>query len=103
VLEKHGVELIGASARAIAIAEDRKQFGEAMERLRLGVAKGGIANTFDEADRAARDDGLSRRSCGRRSRSAERAGIAYNREEFEDIVRAGSPSRRRARSSSSAR
>ena len=39
VLEKHGVELIGASARAIAIAEDRKQFGEAMERIGLGVAK----------------------------------------------------------------
>src|SRR5436190_22453752 len=49
VLEKHGVELIGANARAINIAEDRKQFGEAMERLHLGVAKGGIANNFDEA------------------------------------------------------
>src|SRR3954465_3028961 len=31
ILDKHGVELIGANARAIAIAEDRKQFGEAME------------------------------------------------------------------------
>src|SRR6202022_3795079 len=49
VLEKHGVELIGASARAIGIAEDRKQFGEAMERIGLAVAKGGIATTLDEA------------------------------------------------------
>src|SRR3954471_9796379 len=49
VLAKHGVELIGASARAIAIAEDRKQFGEAMDRIGLGVAKGGIANSFEEA------------------------------------------------------
>src|SRR3954462_5891535 len=49
VLEKHGVELIGASAKAIAIAEDRKLFGEAMDRLGLGVARGGIANSFDEA------------------------------------------------------
>src|ERR1043165_4450466 len=43
VLEKHGVELIGATATAIAIAEDRKQFGEAMARIGLAVAKGGIA------------------------------------------------------------
>src|SRR3954466_10503020 len=49
VLEKYGVELIVANARAISIAEDRKLFGEAMERLGLGVAKGGIANDFDEA------------------------------------------------------
>src|SRR5512139_149716 len=36
VLEKHGVELIGANARAIALAEDREQFGDAMARLGLG-------------------------------------------------------------------
>src|ERR1700738_1717626 len=49
VLEKYGVELIGADARAIAMAEDRKLFGEAMERIGLSVATGGIANTVDEA------------------------------------------------------
>src|SRR5258707_345332 len=49
VLERHGVKLIGANARAIAIAEDRKQFGEAMDRIGLGVAQGGIATTLDEA------------------------------------------------------
>src|SRR5258708_32139287 len=38
-LERHNVELIGANARAIAIAEDRKQFGEAMDRIGLGVAQ----------------------------------------------------------------
>src|SRR4030081_2888798 len=48
VLEKHGVELIGANARAIAIAEDRKLFGEAMARLGLGAAKVGIAHDLDE-------------------------------------------------------
>src|SRR5665213_2681658 len=42
VFEKYGVELIGASSRAIAVAEDRKQFGEAMERIGLAVARGGI-------------------------------------------------------------
>src|SRR6202521_4075977 len=35
VLERHGVELIGANARAIAVAEDRRLFGEAMQRIGL--------------------------------------------------------------------
>src|ERR671933_114997 len=42
-LEQYGVELIGANARAISIAEDRKLFAEAMERIGLIVARGGIA------------------------------------------------------------
>src|SRR4029078_11706684 len=37
VLEKYDVELIGADARAIGMAEDRKQFGEAMKRIGLAV------------------------------------------------------------------
>nr|MBA3890457.1 carbamoyl phosphate synthase large subunit [Gemmatimonadaceae bacterium] len=49
VLAAHGVELIGANARAIAIAEDRKLFNEAMGRIGLQVAEGAIATTFDEA------------------------------------------------------
>src|SRR5215210_5996396 len=49
-LERYGVELIGASARAIAIAEDRKLFSEAMKRIGLAVAEGGIAVTFEEAE-----------------------------------------------------
>src|SRR3954462_9639313 len=50
VLEKHGVELIGAKARAIALAEDRKLFGEAMDRIGLAFAAGGIAESYDEAE-----------------------------------------------------
>src|SRR5687767_5798326 len=49
VLEKYGVQLIGADARAIAMAEDRGQFAEAMKRIGLAVPEGGIATTFDEA------------------------------------------------------
>src|SRR5258707_15597000 len=41
VLDRHGVELIGASARAISIAEDRKLFAEAMKRIGLAVGDGG--------------------------------------------------------------
>jgi len=89
VLEKHGVELIGASARAIAIAEDRKQFGEAMERIGLRVAKGGIANNFDEAIALIETTGFPSIIRPSFTLGGTGGGIAYNREEFEDIVRRG--------------
>jgi carbamoyl-phosphate synthase large subunit len=89
VLAKHGVELIGASARAIAIAEDRKQFGEAMDRIGLGVAKGGIANTFDEAVALLETTGFPAIVRPSFTLGGTGGGIAYNRDEFEDIVRRG--------------
>jgi carbamoyl-phosphate synthase large subunit len=89
VLEKHGVELIGANARAIAIAEDRKQFGEAMERLGLGVAKGGIANDFDEALALLDTIGFPAIIRPSFTMGGTGGGIAYNRDEFEAIVRHG--------------
>ncbi len=49
VLEKHGIELIGASPAAIEKAEDRLKFKEAMEKLGLGSARSGIAYSLDEA------------------------------------------------------
>src|SRR5829696_5226485 len=89
VLARHGVELIGASARAIAIAEDRKQFGEAMDRIGLGVAKGGIANTFDEAVALLETTGFPAIVRPSYTLGGTGGGIAYNRDEFEDIVRRG--------------
>ncbi|MFL5619869.1 MAG: carbamoyl-phosphate synthase large subunit [Gemmatimonadaceae bacterium] len=89
VLAKHGVELIGASARAIAIAEDRKQFGEAMDRIGLGVAKGGIANSFDEAVALLETTGFPAIVRPSFTLGGSGGGIAYNRDEFEDIVRHG--------------
>ena len=89
VLDKHGVELIGASARAIAIAEDRKQFGEAMDRIGLGVAKGGIANNFDEAVALLDTTGFPAIVRPSFTLGGTGGGIAYNREEFEEIVRRG--------------
>src|SRR3982074_2471655 len=89
VLEKHGVELIGASARAIAIAEDRKQFGEAMERIGLGVAKGGIANTFAEARELLDTIGYPAIVRPSFTLGGTGGGIAHNREGFESIVRHG--------------
>jgi carbamoyl-phosphate synthase large subunit len=89
VLEKHGVELIGASARAIAIAEDRKQFGEAMKRIGLAVATGGIANTVDEALDMLDTIGYPAIVRPSFTLGGTGGGIAYNREEFESIVRHG--------------
>jgi len=89
VLAKHGVELIGASARAIAIAEDRKQFGEAMDRIGLGVARGGIANTLDEAIALLDVTGFPAIVRPSFTLGGTGGGIAYNREEFEEIVRRG--------------
>ena len=89
VLEKYGVELIGASARSIAIAEDRKQFGEAMARIGLGVAKGGIATTLDEAVALLDTSGFPAIVRPSFTLGGTGGGIAYNRDEFEDIVRSG--------------
>src|SRR5688500_10348876 len=49
VLAKHGVELIGANARAIRVAEDRRLFAEAMQRIGLAVPEGRVARSWDEA------------------------------------------------------
>ena len=89
VLEKYGVELIGASSRAIAIAEDRKQFGEAMERIGLDCAQGGIANTFDEAVALLEMTGFPAIIRPSFTLGGTGGGIAYNREEFEETVRRG--------------
>ena len=49
VLEKHGVELIGANARSIRMAEDREEFAAAMARIGLELPHGGFARTLDDA------------------------------------------------------
>jgi carbamoyl-phosphate synthase large subunit len=88
-LERHGVELIGASARAIAIAEDRKLFAEAMKRIGLKVAVGGIATTFEQAEAIVERTGFPAIIRPSFTLGGTGGGIAYNREEFEAIVRHG--------------
>ena len=88
-LARHNVELIGASAKAIAIAEDRKLFGEAMQRIGLAVAEGGIATSFDEAEIIVERTGFPAIIRPSFTLGGSGGGIAYNREEFEDIVRRG--------------
>src|SRR4051794_27450901 len=89
VLDKYGVELIGADARAIAMAEDRKQFGEAMKRIGLAVPQGGIATTLEEAFRILETTDYPAIIRPAFTLGGTGGGIAYNRQEFEDIVRRG--------------
>ncbi len=88
-LDRYGVELIGAKARAIALAEDRRQFGEAMQRIGLAVAEGGIAESFDEAVEIVQRTAFPAIIRPSFTLGGTGGGIAYNREEFEEIVRRG--------------
>ena len=88
-LARHKVELIGASARAIAIAEDRKLFGEAMKRIGLAVAEGGIATTLEEAEGIVERTGYPAIIRPSFTLGGSGGGIAYNRAEFEEIVGRG--------------
>src|SRR5205814_58111 len=89
VLDKHGVELIGANARAIAMAEDRKLFGEAMKRIGLAVPQGGIATTLGEATDVLELTGFPAIIRPAFTLGGTGGGIAYNRKEFKDIIRRG--------------
>jgi carbamoyl-phosphate synthase large subunit len=89
VLETYDVELIGADARAIAMAEDRKLFGEAMKRIGLAVPPGGIATTIDEALEIVETTAFPAIIRPAFTLGGTGGGIAYNRQEFEDIVRRG--------------
>jgi carbamoyl-phosphate synthase large subunit len=89
ILEKHGVELIGATARAIAIAEDRKLFAEAMRRIGLAIAEGGIAENVDEAMNIVERTGYPAIIRPSFTLGGTGGGIAYNRTEFEEMIRHG--------------
>ncbi|HET9467631.1 MAG TPA: carbamoyl-phosphate synthase large subunit [Vicinamibacterales bacterium] len=89
VLDKYGVELIGADARAIRMAEDREQFSAAMERLGLKVAHGGFARSFEDAMQIVGDVGYPAIIRPSFTLGGTGGGIAYNIEEFkEKIMRA---------------
>ena len=89
VLEKHGVELIGANARAIAVAEDRKLFGEAMTKIGLKCPEGKIATTWEEALEVAEWTGFPAIIRPAFTLGGTGGGIAYNKDEYERIVKHG--------------
>jgi carbamoyl-phosphate synthase large subunit len=90
ILEKYGVELIGAKLEAIEKAEDRLLFKQAMEKIGVGVCPSGIANTLAEAKAIATEIGtypLIIRPAF--TLGGTGGGIAYNQEEFEEISQSG--------------
>src|SRR5689334_17253850 len=89
VLAKHGVELIGADARAINVAEDRELFAEAMAKIGLKVARGGFARTWEEAAALLDRAGFPAIIRPSFTLGGSGGGIAYNRDEYEEIVRRG--------------
>ena len=89
VLQKHNVELIGANARAIKVAEDRAEFAAAMQRIGLHVPQGRIAHTWDEALTIGEFVGYPAIIRPSFTLGGSGGGIAYNREEYETIVRRG--------------
>ncbi|GBR44899.1 carbamoyl-phosphate synthase large subunit [Neokomagataea thailandica] len=88
-LEKHGVELIGAKADVIDRAEDRQQFREAMDEIGIESPRSTIAHTIEEAREALKDVGLPAIIRPSFTMGGAGGGIAYNREEFDQIVTGG--------------
>ena len=90
VLEKYGVELIGAKLEAIEMAEDRKLFKEAMERIGVAMCPSGLGTTMEESRVIAQEIGsypLIIRPAF--TMGGTGGGIAYNQEEFEEICASG--------------
>jgi carbamoyl-phosphate synthase large subunit len=90
ILEKHGVEMIGAKPPAISKGEDRELFKQAMLKIGLDVARSKTVKSMDEARQAA--DSLAMFPLIIRpsfTLGGSGGGIAYNKEEFEHIVANG--------------
>jgi carbamoyl-phosphate synthase large subunit len=89
VLEKYGVEMIGARADVIDKAEDRQKFKEAMLRIGLDVPRSGVARSLAEGQAIREEVGLP---CVLRpsfTLGGTGGGIAYNREEFNEVLARG--------------
>jgi carbamoyl-phosphate synthase large subunit len=89
VLERHRVELIGASEAAIAKAEDRQLFRQAMDKIGLASPRSRLVRSLGEAVEALEAVGLPAIIRPSFTLGGTGGGIAYNAREFEDIVRGG--------------
>ena len=89
VLEKHGVEMVGASREAIDMAEDREQFREAMLEIGLECPTARIAHSMEDALAVQPEIGFPTIIRPSFTMGGSGGGIAYNREEFVDIVSCG--------------
>ncbi|MEF8723287.1 carbamoyl-phosphate synthase large subunit [Candidatus Accumulibacter phosphatis] len=89
VLEKFGVEMIGATKEAIDKAEDREKFKQAMTRIGLGSARSAMAHSMEEALQVQAMIGYPTIIRPSFTMGGTGGGIAYNQEEFVDICERG--------------
>jgi carbamoyl-phosphate synthase large subunit len=88
-LNRYGVELIGATERAIRIAEDREEFAQAMRRIGLATPQGSVVRSLEQAREAVETTGYPAICRPSFTLGGTGGGIAYNRDEFEDLIRRG--------------
>ncbi|MBL6750724.1 MAG: carbamoyl-phosphate synthase large subunit [Nevskia sp.] len=89
VLSRFGVELIGASEKAIDLAEDRLKFRDAMTQIGLGSARSGVAHTIEEARVIQAGIGFPVIIRPSFTLGGSGGGVAYNVQEFEEIAARG--------------
>lgn len=89
VLAKYGVELIGANQESIEKAEDRTLFKRAMEKIGLDVPRSGLAHNYQEAMEILDYVGFPTIIRPSFTLGGSGGGIAYNREEYEEMVMTG--------------
>ncbi|MBV2235496.1 MAG: carbamoyl-phosphate synthase large subunit [Sterolibacterium sp.] len=89
VLQKYGVEMIGASREAIDMAEDREKFKQAMTRIGLESARSGVAHSMEEAFQVQAVIGYPAIIRPSFTMGGSGGGIAYNQEEFVEICKRG--------------
>ncbi len=89
VLDKYGVELIGAKPEAIDLAEDRDKFRNAMTEIGLATPEARIAHTLEEAYAGLEDIGFPTIIRPSFTMGGSGGGIAYNRDEFTEICTRG--------------
>ncbi|MCW8881759.1 MAG: carbamoyl-phosphate synthase large subunit [Sedimenticola sp.] len=89
VLEKYGVEMVGASREAIDKAEDRDLFRQAMLKIGLDMPKAAVAHSMEEALQVQAQIGFPTIIRPSFTMGGSGGGIAYNREEFVEICERG--------------
>src|SRR5829696_2295440 len=89
VLREYGVEMIGANRDAIKVAENRLLFKQAMDEAGLKMPRGGFAKSWDEAKQIVTQTGYPAIIRPSFTLGGTGGGIAYNPEEFEEIIRGG--------------
>ena len=88
-LERLGIEMIGADKDAIEKAEDRQKFRDCMDQIGLESPKSAVVHSYEEALETLKDTGLPAIIRPSFTMGGTGGGVAYNRSEFEKIVKEG--------------